>query len=268
MAALAAMALGGCGGGSLSLSDASDGGSADAAEGVDAAGEVWWLHLRWTIFYEGRPSTCADVGVVRVALQDTQKVTHSTFACDEGEATLGPFTFAQLDSFVLDSYELAGLDASEVAFTKTRLDPDPPTRPGAYELPVAVLQVTDEPIPEMRRIFQAATAWYRAHGTLPSAAGPAPAWGSCCGQIHDLCDPVWTANQFWNLPPWTDLGFQLGFVFLYSYSFTPHGTSFTIAAGADLDCDGRLSHYEIDGALTAAGDFAGIDNVMITMPDD
>jgi hypothetical protein len=293
-ALIAITALSGCASGALAPPD---GGAVDAAGGI-------WLHARWSVVYQGQPSSCSNAGIDQVALRSgkgrpidggsSEKILAS-FDCSLLEGTAGPFTswgdlFSQGSFFGLSALDAHGTPIAihfgdYTVFEATCGHPDawtgptsgcPPDTdhaPGTYDLPPVIFYVTDEPIPEMRRIFEGARAYYKAHGALPPSSGFTPPGGACCGQLYegvsDICDPR-PSLQLWTSPPWSDLGFEFASPFFYSYSFTSSAAppSFAITATADFDCDGVWSRYEIDGALTPAGDFTGIDNVHITLPGD
>lgn len=90
---------------------------------------------------------------------------------------------------------------------------------------------------------------HAATGKLPPlAAGPTPV-PSCCDQGGACAaDP-----SLWATEGWRALGFSVDGTYRYTYSYAPDpgGTSATLRAIGDLDCDGRSSLYEVK--LTVRG---------------
>jgi len=96
---------------------------------------------------------------------------------------------------------------------------------------------------------------YASTGKLPSiAAGPTPV-PSCCEQGGTCSpDPV-----LWAAAGWRELGFSIDDTYRYTYTYVPDpsGTSATLRAIGDLDCDDQRSLYEVKltvvaGTLTRA----------------
>jgi len=90
---------------------------------------------------------------------------------------------------------------------------------------------------------------FAATGKLPPMpAGPTPV-PSCCDQ-GGTCpeDPA-----IWNTPGWRELGFSIDGTYRYTYAYVPDpsGTSATVRAIGDLDCDQQTSLYEVK--LTVEG---------------
>ena len=82
----------------------------------------------------------------------------------------------------------------------------------------------------------------------PTAAGPTPR-PTCCDQ-GGVCSPD---AATWSAPGWRELGFTIDTEYRYTYEYAPDpgGTSATVRAIGDLDCDGKSSLYEVK--LTVAG---------------
>ncbi|MDB4964052.1 MAG: hypothetical protein JWP01_4051 [Myxococcales bacterium] len=86
-------------------------------------------------------------------------------------------------------------------------------------------------------------AIHAATGKLPSLpAGPSPV-PRCCEQ-GGACSPDPTV---WATPAWRDLGFSIDESYRYTYQYVPDptGTSATLRAVGDLDCDDQPSLYEV-----------------------
>lgn len=92
------------------------------------------------------------------------------------------------------------------------------------------------------------TLSYLANGKLPAAAPLTPR-PSCCDQ-GGTCSPDPTT---WAAPGWTALGFSIDDEYRYSYEYLPDpsGSSATLRAIGDLDCDGKSSLYEVKLTITA-----------------
>lgn len=92
------------------------------------------------------------------------------------------------------------------------------------------------------------TLAYLATGHLPPGAALTPR-PSCCEQ-GGTCSPDPTT---WAAPGWTALGFSIDDEYRYSYEYAPDpsGTSATLRAVGDLDCDGKSSLYEVKLTITA-----------------
>ena len=90
---------------------------------------------------------------------------------------------------------------------------------------------------------------YVATGKFPAtAAGPTPS-PACCEQGGTCAvDPA-----LWNASPWRDLAFSIDTAHRFTFQYTPDpgGTTATLRALGDLDCDGRPSLYEVK--LTGVG---------------
>jgi len=84
---------------------------------------------------------------------------------------------------------------------------------------------------------------YASTGRLPpTAAGPTPVT-SCCEQ-GGTCEPDPT---LWATAGWRELGFSIDDAYRYTYSYAPDpgGTSATLRAVGDLDCDDLRSLREV-----------------------
>jgi hypothetical protein len=97
-------------------------------------------------------------------------------------------------------------------------------------------------------LAQQVTLAYLATGKLPPAAGPTPR-PSCCEQ-GGVCHPD---PATWAAPGWTALQFSIDDDYRFTYEYVPDasGTSATLRATADLDCDGKASLYEVKLTITA-----------------
>jgi hypothetical protein len=92
------------------------------------------------------------------------------------------------------------------------------------------------------------TLSYLSTGHLPPGAAPTPR-PSCCEQ-GGTCSPD---PATWAAPGWTTLGFSIDNDYRYTYEYAPDpsGTSATLRAVGDLDCDGKSSLYEVKLTITA-----------------
>jgi hypothetical protein len=102
-------------------------------------------------------------------------------------------------------------------------------------------------------LAERASLVYVATGKFPQvAASPTPS-RSCCDQGGSCgVDPtIWTAS------PWRELSFSIDDPHRYTYQYTPDpaGTSATLRAIGDLDCDGKPAVYEVK--LTGVGGYVG-----------
>jgi prepilin-type N-terminal cleavage/methylation domain-containing protein len=91
-----------------------------------------------------------------------------------------------------------------------------------------------------------------AHKQFPG--GTAASEGDCCGQPGDKC--LGSAGNYQTDPVWLALGFNIPdphyFRPLYTSTGTGTAANFTVAAHADLDCDGTLSTFRRIGIVNAA----------------
>ncbi|MBL9014809.1 MAG: hypothetical protein JNL83_11565 [Myxococcales bacterium] len=92
------------------------------------------------------------------------------------------------------------------------------------------------------------TLSYLATGKLPPGAGPTPR-PSCCDQ-GGACSPD---PSTWSAPGWVALGFSIDDEYRYTYEYAPDpsGTSATLRAVGDLDCDEKTSKYEVKLTVSA-----------------
>jgi hypothetical protein len=91
------------------------------------------------------------------------------------------------------------------------------------------------------------TLSYLRTGKLPAGAPLTPR-PSCCEQ-GGTCSPD---PATWAAPGWSALGFSIDDDYRYSYEYVPDpsGTSATLRAIGDLDCDGKSSLYEVKLTIT------------------
>lgn len=92
------------------------------------------------------------------------------------------------------------------------------------------------------------TLSYLANGRFPPGAGPTPR-PSCCDQ-GGTCSPD---PATWAAPGWQQLGFTIDDEYRYTYEYLPDpsGTSATLRAVGDVDCDDKTSLYELKLTVTA-----------------
>jgi hypothetical protein len=75
---------------------------------------------------------------------------------------------------------------------------------------------------------------------------------SCCESADGKCPPD---PAVWQQPIWEDLNFQIDEAHLYRYSYQSDGKTLLVIAEADLDCDGVVSTYRLEGAVTGGEPF-------------
>jgi hypothetical protein len=226
------------------------------------------FRAHWVVMSADQSASCQAAGVSKVVIRarvDGVLTDLASLPCEPLEGTTGPLVPHLAD--IANGLNVAALDAVGTTLAADYQDfaSLPIAVYAVQDLPPATLWLTGEPIAEMRRIFEGASAWWAQHpGSLPSGAGFTPAQGACCAQLQSICvaDPA-----LWAGAPWTDLAFTQNRHFQYSYAFLPNPQSmppsFTVRASADLDCNGIFSLYEITGTLSG-GTFTGIDDVKIT----
>ena len=92
------------------------------------------------------------------------------------------------------------------------------------------------------------TLSYLANGRFPQGAGPTPR-PSCCDQ-GGTCSPD---PATWAAPGWQHLGFTIDDEYRYTYEYIPDpsGTSATLRAVGDVDCDEQTSLYELKLTVAA-----------------
>lgn len=71
-------------------------------------------------------------------------------------------------------------------------------------------------------------------------AGPTPAGKACCKQKDQRC-----AAGDWTDPVWTDLEFEPYGPTQFQYTYKSDGTSATVTAVGDIECDGKLETYTL-----------------------
>jgi hypothetical protein len=128
------------------------------------------------------------------------------------------------------------------------------TMPGVNEPLPFIVDITDEPIPEMLAILDGVkAAWPARPGPTsqfpPSAPGITPA--TVCCPIACAPEPViWSGS-------WKTLGFSMPYPHHWEYDYQSDGigptAAFEISAWADLNCDTTMSHWIIQGHVDADG---------------
>ncbi len=79
------------------------------------------------------------------------------------------------------------------------------------------------------------------NGKPPPPVGPTPPKGACC-KSGEKCAPN---PALWKEPGWEALMFSVDDPHFYSYEVRSDGTSFTVLAYGDLDCDGNYSTFSM-----------------------
>ena len=145
-----------------------------------------------------------------------------------------------------------------------------------------------EPVSNLQRIYRGAQAYYvnwkkdpvdgktfvplqvYDNPVLPLVAGPTPPQGTCCQKLggadsngNNACDSKWGYSLF-TLSPWEFLDFDAGQEFHYVYSFEEVGDGapssavlFRAQAVGDLDCDGKMVTFVVQGRFQHSGQPAG-----------
>lgn len=99
-------------------------------------------------------------------------------------------------------------------------------------------------------------SWFQRTGTLPYSGS-----GWICSQPTKPCldgkRHTYTSSSGWRHPVWKKLGFVLQKAHNYHYCYRSWGQNkkakYTLTARADLDCNGKLSLYTIEGKINAKG---------------
>jgi hypothetical protein len=114
----------------------------------------------------------------------------------------------------------------------------------------------------VRRIVDGARAHYHnppQSGLTPEpkhvpreSVGPTPPAGACCASGDGKCAPD---PALWSHPTWQALNFSIEDPHYYSYQYEvlDGGKAFVARAIGDLDCDGVLSTFELEGRITEDG---------------
>ncbi len=94
---------------------------------------------------------------------------------------------------------------------------------------------------------------------FPKSVALTPAESCCLGGL-DKCTP---SAALWTDPTWIALHFSVDDGHYYRYEFVSSGvgttSQFTARAMGDLDCDGKLSTFELYGTITSdGGDVTGL----------
>lgn len=83
----------------------------------------------------------------------------------------------------------------------------------------------------------------RATGGIPTIAAPRTPVLPCCPRGGTCTSDA----AMWNAPGWRALEFSIDGPFRYTYEYLPdpNGRSAIVRATGDLDCDGKISTYEL-----------------------
>jgi hypothetical protein len=120
------------------------------------------------------------------------------------------------------------------------------TCPSAHRSCRATLRAREAPAllavleAEIRRLVESGRA-------LPASAMPAtPALHRCCDQGGQCA----VEPELWASEPWKTLRFSMDRPHRYSIAYTPSAWGATISLIGDVDCDGRLSSYQLRATVT------------------
>ncbi len=106
---------------------------------------------------------------------------------------------------------------------------------------------TSEAEINLEQLFRAVRAYHVDKDQLPERnAGPTPALGDCCAS-GGKCAP--SLSQWTEDPTWSDLGFSVDTPHYFSYRYENTGSSFTLQAIGDLDCDESYVTYTQMGTV-------------------
>lgn len=120
----------------------------------------------------------------------------------------------------------------------------------------------------LRKIFDGAAAYYsdehsnRAGEILsrqfPATVASTPGGAACVGGETKKFTPN---DALWRHPSWSALKFGIDDPFLFQYDFDSAGTgvgsSFTVGAHGDMDCDATLSTFERVATIDQQNNFSG-----------
>jgi type II secretory pathway pseudopilin PulG len=97
----------------------------------------------------------------------------------------------------------------------------------------------------LNRLGKSAKVAYITDAKFPVGTVPLTPAASCCAgpKAHCVSTPA-----DWATPVWTQLGFSIDDPNLFQYSYTSDGTTFTAEAVGDLDCDGKMITYRLEGS--------------------
>src|SRR5262249_31067515 len=161
------------------------------------------LHMSWSLRFNDPAADCATAGVARVGLRAWNDAgPFVTWSCEIGEGTTA------IPSSKLGMAPVA-LKGAGVPLAYYSLNGEKWDQPGVYELAIT-FHLSDDPVPQLRRLFESVAAWYQSHG---DAFPPAGDWtpygpGFCCGS--GTWDAICPADpKRWASPPWSDLGFSI-----------------------------------------------------------
>ncbi len=97
----------------------------------------------------------------------------------------------------------------------------------------------------LRKMYQAAKAYYYSNAELPASAPLTPATSCCAGPGH-RCAPE--ATQ-WDTPAWQAIDFGMFEPHYFRYELVSDRESLRVIARGDLDCDGIESEFSLGGHI-------------------
>ena len=101
-----------------------------------------------------------------------------------------------------------------------------------------------EPALRLGRLGKNAKVYYLTNAEFPKGTAALTPAAGCCGGPNHHC--VSTPAD-WASPVWQALDFQTDGPSLFQYSYTGDGATFTATAVGDLDCDGTMITYTLNG---------------------
>jgi len=107
-------------------------------------------------------------------------------------------------------------------------------------------RMASEAVVQLARIASAVEAIYGTNGQFPTTSAALTPATACCAQPDHACKSEVAA---WAGPAWQVLELHITEPSQFQYSYSGDGTSFTVKAVGDLDCDNTAITYTLAGSL-------------------
>lgn len=215
------------------------------------------IRLSWSFLHNDSPASCDEVGVATIGLLVRNwgvvppvTTVIAAFDCADAEALFPPIDISTAEVVVV-TFDGAG----------ERLPITQPLQVYGSTLVVllpVIVEAIDEPIAQLRQMFNGARAAYEASGAFPSGHPPTPSLGSCCASAGSICAPGYL--------DWSELNFAVLQRHRFMYEFVPSPTGFIARARGDSDCNGVYATYWLVGTIDAAGAVVGDDVLYVDLP--
>ncbi|MBL9017007.1 MAG: hypothetical protein JNL83_22665 [Myxococcales bacterium] len=112
---------------------------------------------------------------------------------------------------------------------------------------------SDEAEVQLRKLQKNLQVSFQTNAEFPTGkAGPTPSGKACCKQAGQRCA---ASTEWTRTPAWTELDFRIEEPTRFQYSYASDGTTATVTAVGDLECDGKLETYTLSASVSA-GDAA------------